>query len=173
MLTASVAVYSIGFTANKEAHRQSQNILALLEKKEYESLAMQSFSQALSTKSENKVRQASLQLQQIESLEDGKIDFWFGSLSETQEKELLLQISQEKKPVKCDTCFDFDKKTNNYLGSIVLASEGVLWFDSEKAIISRNGQANTIEKITGRIGLGASYYANNVSSVFFFGEGFK
>ncbi|MFH1779934.1 MAG: hypothetical protein ABH803_02185 [Candidatus Micrarchaeota archaeon] len=175
-LTAVFIVHSINQKALEENRRQTKNILALEEKQEFEANLIQAYALALQAEGEGKEKivNAAQRLKELEKvlLKENAV-VWFGSLSLTEEQELLKKIAREKTPLKCKNCFSFKETTMDYEGKIVLKSVSILWTDGSKVIVSKNGEANAPSSLIGRIGLGASYYANNVSAVIFLGEGFN
>lgn len=175
-LVASFSVYLMKQEAFLEASRQTQNIISLQEKSQFELTLKHAFSTALNSSGngKDKIHSASNRLAELEELiESEKVELWFGELSEGEEKSLLSKIAIEKKPLKCLNCFDFSEEAIDFEGNSVRKSVSVLWFDENFVFVSRNGQANAPVKMNGRVGIGASYYANNVSGIMFFSEGFK
>ncbi len=116
-------------------------------------------------------------MKKLERFEENEnVDVWFGNLENREEKQMINKMLKEKKPIKCNGCFDFDTMGVDWHGNPVPLSMAFL--DSPlpgKTIISKTGLSFVPDFpiAAENIYFGASIYKNGIATVILMPEGFE
>ena len=158
-----------------------QEKILSLEKRYYEDLSLkEAVAQVLRSASGNSTREkmldAAAKLEKLEQFAEAHygqngmmIDFWFGSLHEGEAQELAARMAEEKRPLKCGSCFDFSSRALDYDGNVVPKSVSVLFASQTGgAFVSKDGLsiAPFPEAAFGNVFLGASVYMPDAGIAF-------
>jgi len=151
----------------------AQEKMIAIEKRYYEDLSLkqavaQVLRQAQGSSIREKVLNASEGLEKLERFVEAKyaekgvlMDLWFGVLREGEAQELAGRMMDEKRALKCGSCFDFSARALDYDGNIVPKSASVLFASpAGSAFVSKNGLsiAPFPEGAFGDVLVGASFF---------------